>query len=124
VDLGGDPVGAVVLGQFAPELTTYDLWAVVNFARPTTSAPDAAAAWLEAVAAATRLRLTGLVSNTHLGPYTTADDVVGGLAQARTLGARLALPVVMLGAPAGLALPEVGLPVLPITPRLQRPWER
>lgn len=123
VDLGGDPNGAVVLGQFAPRLIDYDLWAVVNFARPTT--PDAATAanWLAEIAAATRLRLTGLISNTHLGPHTTADDLRDGLAQTHQLARLLALPLTIVAHPAWLAPPTDTLPTLAITPRLVRPWE-
>jgi hypothetical protein len=123
VDLGGDPIGAVVLGQFAPGLAAYDLWAVVNFARPTTATPADARAWLEATVAATRLRLTGLVSNTHLGPETIAADVLAGLAAARALGKDLGVPVVLCGVPAGVRVDGAGTPTLTITPRLRRPWE-
>jgi hypothetical protein len=122
VDLGGDPVGATVVAQFAPRLTAYQLWAVVNFFRPTTATPADAAARLAEMAAASRLTLTGLVSNTHLGPATTPDDLAAGLAQARRLAKRLGLPVVLQCAPAGLPAPA-GPPVLTITPRLKRPWD-
>jgi hypothetical protein len=124
VDLGGDAVGAVVLGQYAPRLTAYDLWAVVNFSRPTTETPAAAQAWLAAIIAATRLRLTGLISNTHLGVYTTAEDVLTGLAGTRALGEALGVPVTLCCAPAGLEVTVPDVPVLAITPRLHRPWER
>jgi hypothetical protein len=122
-DLGGDPAGAVVAAQFAATLAEADVWAVVNFSRPTTADPAQAAALLHAIAAAARLRLTGLVSNTHLGPYTTADDLLGGLAQTRALGARMGLPVTLLCAPPALPLPACGVPVLRFTPMLARPWE-
>lgn len=123
VDLGGDPNGAIVLGQFAPKLTAYDLWAVVNFSRPTTPDPATALLLLTEVAAATRLRITGLVSNTHLGPYTTPADIRAGLEQACALAAMLQVPVTLLCVPAGITAPDTGLPVLAITPRLKRQWE-
>ncbi|HEY3415853.1 MAG TPA: ParA family protein [Armatimonadota bacterium] len=124
VDLGGDPAGAVVIGQFAPLLHAYAFWAVVNFARPTT--PDAAhaAALLQEIARVTRLQLTGIISNTHLGALTEAEDILQGLAQARELGELLHLPVRLLAVPAGVSLPPQAVPVLEITPRLRRPWER
>ncbi len=121
-DLGGDPAGAIVLAQFT--LTDADVWAVVNFSRPTTAEPAQAAALLRAIAAAARVRLTGLVSNTHLGPYTTPEDILAGLAHTRALGEQLALPVTLLCAPPALPLPDEGLPVLRFTPVLARPWER
>jgi len=122
VDLGGDPVGATVLAQFATRLPACGLWAVVNFARPTTATPDSAAALLARVVAATRLSLTGLVSNTHLGADTTPADLAEGLARCRTLGDILGVPVVLQCAPVGCAAPP-GPPLLAITPRLRRPWE-
>ena len=123
VDLGGDPDGAIVIGQFAPELAHYDCWAVVNFARPTTATPEQAADVLGAIATVTRLQITGLISNTHFGQYTTVDDVSSGLAQAQILGALLCIPVVLACAPDWLTPPLLSVPCLAITPRLHRPWE-
>ena len=123
VDLGGDPAGAIVIGQFAPQMIDYELWAVVNFSRPTTATPAQATSLLQAIATATRLQLTGLISNTHLGEYTTAEDMLDGLAQARTLGEMLGIPVVLACAPDGLALPPLSIPLLRITRRLRRPWD-
>jgi hypothetical protein len=122
VDLGGDPAGAIVIGQFAPYLTTYDCWAVVNFSRPTTPDPDAAAAVLRDIAAVTRLRITGLIANTHIGAFTTPADVLTGLEQLRVLSARISAPIVLLCAPAGISLPTTDIPQLPIHPRLRCPW--
>ncbi len=123
VDLGGDPDGAIVIGQFAPEMAHYDCWAVVNFARPTTATPAQAATVMQAIATVTRLRLTGLISNTHFGRATTADDLSNGFTQAQALGALLRVPVVLACAPAWLPPPPLPVPCLPITPRLRRPWE-
>jgi hypothetical protein len=122
VDLGGDPAGAIVIGQFAPYLTAYDCWAVVNFYRPTTPTPEAAAEVLRDIAAVTRLPITGLIGNTHVGAFTTPDDVLAGLEQLRVLAALLAAPIVLLCAPAGLSLPATDIPQLPIHPRLRCPW--
>ena len=122
VDLGGDPAGAIVIGQFAPMLTEYDCWAVVNFSRPSTADPEAACALLRDIATVTRLRITGLIGNTHLGAYSTAEDVLDGLEPLRVLAALLPAPIVLLCAPADLALPAMGLPLLQIHPRLRRPW--
>jgi hypothetical protein len=124
VDLGGDPAGAVVMGQYAPTLPPHELWAVVSFSRPTTPDVDTAEALLAEVTAATRLRITGLVSNTHLGQYTTPDDIRAGLAEAQVLAARLGVPIRRIGVPAWLEMADdLGVPLLRITPRLLRPWE-
>lgn len=124
VDLGGDPAGAVVIAQFAPELRAYELWAAHNVFRPTTAEPEQAAALLAEIAGATRLRLTGLIAASHLGEDTTVDDVLDGLESTRAVAGLLGVPVVLLSAPAWLRLPALEAPVLAITPRLKRPWER
>lgn len=124
VDLGGDAAGAIVMGQLATNMQSYHMWAVLNFSRPTTATVADAARLLKSIAAATRLQLTGLVSNTHIGEFTTAADIVAGLAATRQVGTILQLPVVLLCAPAGLSLPVFDIPVLPIIRWLHRPWEQ
>ncbi len=122
IDLGGDPTGAVVLGQYAPYLHNYDMWAVVNFSRPTTPTPAIASVLLQEIMSQTRMKITGIVSNTHLGQFTTAEDVLEGLAGAQILAKLLHIPVKLLCLPPHITV-ETDLPTLPITPRLLRPWE-
>lgn len=124
VDLGGDPAGAVVIAQFADRLTEYDLWGVHNAFRPTTADPEVAAALLQEIEAVTHLDLTGLVAASHLGEFTTVDDVLAGFAQTERVAALLDVPIRLLTPPAWLVLPPLSTPMLPITPRLLRPWER
>ncbi|HEY3379400.1 MAG TPA: hypothetical protein VGL77_18130 [Armatimonadota bacterium] len=123
VDVGGDPAGAIVLGQFAPAMRDYELWAVVNFLRPTTATPEDAAAVLHEIAQATRLTLTGLISNTNLGEATTTAEILDGLAQCRILSGLLGIPIVLVGVPTGVTLPPLTIPCLTIARRLLRPWE-
>lgn len=122
IDLGGDPTGAVVLGQYSPYLHYYDMWAVVNFSRPTTPTPAIAAVLLQEIMSQTRLQLTGIISNTHLGQFTTAEDVLDGLAEAHILAELLCVPVKLLCLPPHITV-ITDLPTLSITPRLLRPWE-
>lgn len=123
VDLGGDPAGAVVIAQFAAEMTHYDLWAAHNCFRPATAEPEQTAALLAEIAGVARLRLSGLIAASHLGPHTTLEDIHAGLASTRAVAGLLGVPVVLVSAPAWLPLPALEAPVLPITPRLMRPWE-
>ena len=122
VDLGGDANGAIVIGQFAAKMVDYACWAVLNFARPTTATPTEAAAVLQEIAAAMRLTLTGLISNTHMGARTTVEEVRHGLAQAREVEQLLRVPVVLAGVPAWLTPLELAVPVLAISPRVRQPW--
>jgi hypothetical protein len=96
IDVGGDDVGARVLGSLSdvvPRDETECLL-VLNFNRPSTPDPDAAAAMVRAIEAVGRLPVTGLVSNTHLMDETTVDTVLEGLDRAETTGKLLDLPVV------------------------------
>lgn len=124
VDLGGDPAGALVLGQFAPLPEPYEAWGVVNFARPTTPDASRAAVVLTEIAAMARIRLTGLMSNTHMGPSTSEADESAGLAEAKVLGALMDLPVVRVAVPRGITLKSPPVPLLYLPLRVKRPWER
>lgn len=123
VDLGGDPSGAIVIGQYAPDLVDYELWAVVNFYRPTTATPEQAAALLREIMGVTRLRLTGVICNNYAGEKTETADLLAGLDECGRLGALLDVPVVLAVAPDGIPLPPLPVPVLRITRRLLRPWD-
>ncbi|MBR6562233.1 MAG: ATP-binding protein [Oscillospiraceae bacterium] len=80
VDCGGDNSGAMVLRQFQKYFTPgeYQLLCVVNQNRPGTDTPEKAVAHLRAIEEASGLAVTGLVSNSHLIRYTTAETVTEG----------------------------------------------
>jgi hypothetical protein len=94
-DVGGDDLGARVLGSMAgrADRQTTDVLFVVNANRP--FAEDAAAmrAMLVEVRAAARLPVTGLVANTHLLDETTPEIVLQGVRAARDLEAATGIPV-------------------------------
>jgi hypothetical protein len=105
IDVGGDDVGARVLGSLSdvvPHGET-DCLLVLNFNRPSTPDPEAAAAMVRQIEAVGRLPVTGLVSNTHLMGETTAAIVVDGLTKAEVAGELLGLPVVAVTATEPLA---------------------
>ena len=80
LDCGGDNSGAMVLKQFQKYFTPgeYQLLCVVNQNRPGTDTPEKAVAHLRAIEQASGLEVTGLVSNSHLIRYTTAETVMEG----------------------------------------------
>jgi len=96
LDIGGDATGARVLGSLADVLPEEDcsILAVVNFSRPGTPDPDAAAMMIRSIEATARTRVTGLLSNTHLLDETTAEIVAEGAHLAVETGELLELPVV------------------------------
>ncbi len=94
IDAGGDPVGARVLGSLADVVPVgeTELLVVLNFRRPSTTSVDEAVAMVRAIEAASRLAVSGLISNTHLLGETTAEVVRRGLTLARETADRLGVP--------------------------------
>ena len=96
VDAGGDPTGARALGSLAdaiPDAET-ETMLVLNFRRPFTTTVDEAVAMAGEIEAASRRRVSGLISNTHLMGETTPEIVGEGYALAVETGRRLDVPVV------------------------------
>lgn len=105
LDVGGDDAGATALGRFSAQVAAldYDLLYVVNRYRNLTATPEEAAALLGEIEAASHLKATGVVNNSHLQSETTVATVIDSLAYAREAAARLAIPLVCTTVPAALA---------------------
>lgn len=125
LDIGGDPVGARVLGRYQPKLLGEDvqLLYVVNANRPEVREPDRALACLRAIEETTGLRCTGLVNNTHLCGETTAEEIRKGARLAAALSRRTGIPVLCHTAEARFTKQLGDLPVFPITVQMKKPWE-
>lgn len=80
LDVGGDPVGAKVLARYAEQIknTEYDMFFVINGNRPETNTVEGALKYLKTIEATSRLKVTGLINNTHLLKDTTVEDVEFG----------------------------------------------
>jgi hypothetical protein len=116
IDVGGDDVGARVLGSLSdvvPRSETECLL-VLNFRRPSTPDPDRAIDMVREIEAVGRLPVTGLVSNTHLLDETTPEVILDGLSHALETGARLQIPVVAVAADDGIAAEVRGLTERPV----------
>lgn len=94
LDCGGDNSGAMVLRQFQKYFTPgdYQLLCVVNRNRPGTDTPEKAAAQLRAIEEASGLAVTGLISNSHLIRFTTAETVIDGWEFCRQVEVRTGVP--------------------------------
>lgn len=96
-------------------------------ARRDSDAPQRADATRRAIEEASGLRVTHLISNTHIGRGTTVEDVVRGLELAREVAGGWGVPILAAGALGSLAarvsseVPDV--PVIAIPPCLGLPWE-
>jgi len=100
IDVGGDGVGARVLGSLSDVVppTETECFLVLNFRRPSTPDPDGAVDMIHQIEAVGRLPVAGLISNTHLLDETTLEVVLHGLECARETGDRLGIPVVATAA--------------------------
>ncbi|MBR5872320.1 MAG: hypothetical protein IKZ06_01565, partial [Oscillospiraceae bacterium] len=98
LDIGGDDRGALALGRYVPSIieeNNYEMLLVINKARPLTrNVPDTIEVVDEMVEAC-KLPFTGIVSNTNLGPETTADDVLSSIEYANEVSKVLGIPVKM-----------------------------
>ena len=104
-DAGGDDVGATALGRYTRDIEgiDYDLLYVVNRYRNLTSTPAEAVELLGEIEAASHLRATGVVNNSHLQRETTVATVLDSVEFARETAALLGLPLVCTTVPQWLA---------------------
>jgi hypothetical protein len=129
LDVGGDDAGARVLGSLADvfEDNPYVMLQVLNARRPFTETVAGCLTIGSEIEAASRLRITGLVSNTHLLEDTDTATVLEGLRLARAVGQAAKLPVSFVTVNESLRdefdATEAGCPVLWIRRRMLPPWK-
>ncbi len=108
---------------------------VVNPFRPWSGSPQAVAEQVRAIEASSQLRVSGLVANPHLGPWTEQAHLQAGLQKVREAAVliggtgsqpvRSELPLVCLAVERSLAsaAAALGAPVLPLELHLRPPWQ-
>jgi hypothetical protein len=140
-DVGGDDVGARVLSSLADVFADqpYTMLQVINARRPFTETVEGCLKIGREIEAASRLRITGIVSNTHLLEETDAATIAEGLDLAREVSRTAGLPLAFVTAneelcgdseshqaagDRGVFDPErAGCPVLWIRRRMLPPWK-
>lgn len=123
LDVGGDDDGAIALGRYKQffDKADYEMFLVVNTRRPLTSTPDEIIEMKNGIEVASRLTMTGLISDTNLADETTPEIVLEGVRITDTVSEQTGLPVVYVCATEGIAqaLPDsIQGKVFPITRRL------
>jgi len=127
-DVGGDDVGSRVLSSLrcALGVSPYELWQVVNQSRPFTNTVGGCLQMQASIEAATRLKVTGLVANTHLMEHTDARVIYDGYELAREVARSSGLPLRCVAVPSALAddplLHSIDAPLLPIRRMMLPPW--
>ncbi len=131
LDVGGDDVGATVLASLAPDFVEghYELLQVLNHKRPFTDTVAGVLRIQREIETASRLRVTGYVSNSHLIDETEPETVYEGLALARAVSEATGKPIrfaTALERVAELLDPGQldGVPLLTMERLLLPPWRR
>ncbi|ACA60112.1 conserved hypothetical protein [Candidatus Desulforudis audaxviator MP104C] len=128
-DVGGDDIGARVLGRFRPFLPAeqYAVFFVVNTCRPQVATLTDIHRMVDRVERAARVRIDYLVNNTNLGLETEAATVIAGRRMLDSVVRARGVPLAFTGvrpeiAEAVRALDPV-TPVLPLKLFMRPPWE-
>ena len=128
LDIGGDPIGARVLARFAHQIheDEYDLLFVLNANRPETKDVECALQYMRGIEAECRLKVTGIVNNTHLCAETTAEEIIKGAKLAHALSEKTGLPVVHHAVQKKFVeavQDQLTESVLPMNIYMRKPWE-
>ncbi|KJS22478.1 MAG: hypothetical protein VR72_05370 [Clostridiaceae bacterium BRH_c20a] len=128
IDVGGDNVGAVVLGRFSKILKekNAEIFLVINPYRPYTKDQLGVKQILEQIQEAGRVSVTGIISNPNLGRATTISDVILGHLEVVEIAMGLNLPIKFISCCNNLACEvvyHVNVPVMGIDIYMLTPWE-
>ena len=124
MDVGGGE-SAIVLGQLKRyfDLSGYEALLVVNTKRPFTSTTEGIVHVLRRIEQVSRIKISGLVSNTNLGSETTLVNVCEGLKFVQEAGAELGLTVKWAVVPKWLEQEiKLDVPLFVLEPRTRYPW--
>ena len=127
-DVGGDDAGAMLLSSLWEALgeSPYSLLQVINARRPFTDSLEGCLRMKSAIEEASRLKVTGLVSNTHLIDETTAETILEGYRLARAVSMRCGVPIAFVTAMGDLAedaaLRDLPAPVMRLERHMLPPW--
>jgi hypothetical protein len=96
IDVGGNPVGATALGRFSDSIKkiNYNMYMVVNANRPETNSVETVVDFLNGIELKSKLKITGLINNTHLVRETTIEDILAGDKLVKEVSKHTSLPVV------------------------------
>jgi MinD-like ATPase involved in chromosome partitioning or flagellar assembly len=126
LDVGGDDVGARVLGSFAHFLRDYEMLQVVNQCRPFTDTIEGCVKIQREIEAASTLQVTGLVSNAHLMDETDGTVIAEGAAFAQAVaqqqGQELRFVAVEQSVAPQVDADQLGYPILKLQRLLTPPW--
>ena len=95
LDVGGDNVGTRVVGRFAEHFVEgeYDMFCVVYANREQTQTAEDVIRFIKSMEQTSKLKVTGLINNTHLIRQTTVEDVLRGQKLVREVSNLTNIPI-------------------------------
>lgn len=125
IDVGGDDAGSIALGRYARAIEAQDhaVLYIANRFRNLVQDMDDALENMREIEAASRLRLTGIVNNSHLQDATDEEAVRQGSEYAAELSRLSALPVICTTVPRELSSVAI-LKLYPVQRYVKAPWEQ
>jgi hypothetical protein len=130
LDVGGDDAGAKVLSSLSDAFTPgrYELLLTVNAYRPFTATVGGTLKIMNEIETASKLKFTGLISNSHMVEHTTPTEILHGIELSRQVAGKTGLPICFVSGLRAvldrMTVEEIPYPVLPIDRSLLKPWER
>lgn len=124
IDVGGDDAGSVALGRYARAIEAhgYDMFYVANRYRNLVQDLDDALENIAEIEAASRMRMTGIINNSHLQNATDAEVVEKGLQYASELSRLSGLRVICTTVPRELESLQFDK-LYPVERYVKAPWE-
>lgn len=130
LDVGGDDVGARVLSSLNDVIREkkYELLIVLNINRPFTEDIKGCLKMMDEIEASSKLKITGVISNTHFIEETTPETVSVGYKVVLEVGKKKNIPVKFIAVSSSIVekLDAKGFscPILPIDRMMLKPWEK
>jgi hypothetical protein len=95
MDVGGEEAGSTSIAQFEEILNNAELevFLVINTKRPFSNTPESIKKTLNSLEYHSKLKVTGLISNTHLRFDTTNEDILEGLEKLKVVSKELNIPI-------------------------------
>lgn len=124
MDVGGGD-SAISLGQINDQLVenSYEAMLVINTRRPFTSSAEDIIGVLHRIEKLSRLKITGLVSNTNLAGDTTVDHVLTGIDVVEKVSSQLDIPIKWVVIPEWLQEKmSLNYPMFILKPYTLYPW--
>lgn len=129
LDVGGDDQGSVAIGQYYKYFKEeeYDMYFVVNTARPNTKDADGVIQYIKEIEGASRLKVKYLINNANLSYETEIDDIIYGQRVIKEVSDRTGLEVKFTAVREDLAnkiTNEIEGEIFPIKIFMLTPWRR